>query len=170
MWVKGSPLQFIVNRGSQNNLISVEVVKKLGLPATPHVQLYTIKWIHQGRDVHINQKCCLPYIIKPFTNEILYDFAPLEVCDVLLCQPYLWKRHVVYESRPHAVIISLCNTLYRIPKVAPPITTSLISAKKGSKIISQTRKFIFCLVHPQSKGKIIATYMAPVKGSSMKKQ
>ena len=27
MWVKGSPLQFIVDRGSQKNLISVEVVK-----------------------------------------------------------------------------------------------------------------------------------------------
>ena len=27
MWVKGSPLQFIVNSGSQNNLISVEVIR-----------------------------------------------------------------------------------------------------------------------------------------------
>ena len=34
MWVKGSPLQFIVNSGSQKNLISVEVVKWLGLPTT----------------------------------------------------------------------------------------------------------------------------------------
>jgi hypothetical protein len=31
MWVKGSPLQFIVDSGSQKNLISVEVVKRLGL-------------------------------------------------------------------------------------------------------------------------------------------
>ena len=28
MWVKGSPLQFIVNSGSQKNLISVEVMKR----------------------------------------------------------------------------------------------------------------------------------------------
>jgi hypothetical protein len=31
MWVKGSPLQFIVDSRSQKNLISVEVVKWLGL-------------------------------------------------------------------------------------------------------------------------------------------
>ena len=31
MWVKGSPLQFIVDSGSQNNLVSAEVVKRLGL-------------------------------------------------------------------------------------------------------------------------------------------
>jgi hypothetical protein len=36
MWVKGSPLQFIVDSGSQKNLISVEVMKRLGLPTTTH--------------------------------------------------------------------------------------------------------------------------------------
>jgi hypothetical protein len=42
MWVKGSPLQFIVDSGSQKNLISIEVVKQLGLPTTAHPQPYTI--------------------------------------------------------------------------------------------------------------------------------
>lgn len=36
MWVKGSLLQFIVDSGSQNNLISIEVMKQLGLPTTAH--------------------------------------------------------------------------------------------------------------------------------------
>ncbi|MBO1695051.1 aspartyl protease family protein, partial [Bacteroides uniformis] len=34
MWVKGSPVQFIVDNGSQKNLISVDAVKRLGLPTT----------------------------------------------------------------------------------------------------------------------------------------
>jgi len=76
----------------------------------------------------------------------------------------------VYESRPRAVIISLDNSLYRIPEVAPPTATSLITAKKGNKLISQTRKFIFCLVRSQSKGKIVATSMTPTKGSSTQQQ
>jgi hypothetical protein len=36
MWVKGTPLHFIVDSGSQKNLISAEVVKQLGLSTTPH--------------------------------------------------------------------------------------------------------------------------------------
>jgi len=76
----------------------------------------------------------------------------------------------VYESRSRAVIISLDNSLYRIPEVAPPTATSLITAKKGNKLISQTRKFIFCLVRSQSKGKIVATSMTPTKGSSTQQQ
>ena len=75
----------------------------------------------------------------------------------------------MYESRPRAVIISLNNSLYRIPEVAPPTATSLITDKKGSKLISQTRKFI-CMVHSQSKGKIVATSMTPAKGSSPQQQ
>ena len=75
----------------------------------------------------------------------------------------------MYESRPRAVIISLNNSLYRIPEVAPPTATSLITAKKGSKLISQTRKFI-CMVHSQSKGKIVATSMTPAKGPSTQQQ
>jgi hypothetical protein len=36
MWVKGTPLHFIVDSGSQKNLISAEVVKQLALLITPH--------------------------------------------------------------------------------------------------------------------------------------
>eukprot|EP00253_Pinus_taeda_P014225 PITA_14225 len=48
MWVRGSPLQFIVDSRSQKNLISAEVVKRLGLPTTAHPQPYTIERLHQG--------------------------------------------------------------------------------------------------------------------------
>jgi hypothetical protein len=35
-WVKGTLLHFIVDSGSQKNLMSGEVVKQLGLSTTPH--------------------------------------------------------------------------------------------------------------------------------------
>jgi hypothetical protein len=119
MWVKGTPLHFIVDSGSQKNLISAEVVKQLGLSTTPHLQPYNIGWLRQGRDLHVNQQCRLSYDIHPFKDEVLCDVSPLDVCDVLLGQPYMWKHHVVYESRPHSVIVSLGGHLYRIPEVVP---------------------------------------------------
>ena len=91
MWVKGSPLQFLVDSGSQKNLISAEVVKQLGLWNIEHPHPYTIGWLHPGRDLRIRQQCRLPYNIKPFTDEVLCDVAPLDVADVLLDQPYLWR-------------------------------------------------------------------------------
>jgi hypothetical protein len=139
---------------------SRKVIKKLDLAMTPHPQPNTIDWLRQGRDLHVNQHCHFPYDIKPFKDEVLCDIYPLKVCDVILGQPYLWKRHVVYESRPHNVIITLGRKLYRIPEVAPPTTIYLISTKKCSKVISHTRKFIFFLIRAHSKQKVTATSVA----------
>ena len=55
MWVKGSPVQFIIDNGSKNNLISVDAVKRLGLLTTTHPHPYTIGWLHQGWDLRISQ-------------------------------------------------------------------------------------------------------------------
>ena len=93
----------------------------------------------------------MPYDIKPFKDEVLCDISPLEVCDVLLGQPYLLKHNVVYEFRPYIVIITLGVHLYRIPEVALPTTISLIFAKKCSKVISQTKNFIFFVICAHSK-------------------
>ena len=45
MWVKGTALHFIVDNGSQKNLISAEVVKRLKLLTMPHPQPYNIGWL-----------------------------------------------------------------------------------------------------------------------------
>ena len=81
----------------------------------------------------------------------------LDVADVLLGQPYLWRRHAVYESRSRAVIITLRNNLYKIPEVVLPPVISLTTTKQRSKIVSQTRKLIFLTTHSQGKKNIVAT-------------
>jgi hypothetical protein len=127
---------------------------------TPHPQPYTIGWLCQGIDLHVNKQCRLPYDIKPFKDKVLCDIAPLKFCDVILGQPYLWKRHVVYESRPCIFIITLGRQLYRIREVAPPAIISLIYVKQCSKVISQTEKFVFFVIRVHSKYKVTSTSVA----------
>lgn len=68
----------------------------------------------------------------------------------------MWKRHAVYESRPHVVIVTFGNKLYRILEVAPPTAISLITAKQCSKLISKTGKFVFLMIRPHGKKKMVA--------------
>jgi hypothetical protein len=123
----------------------------------PHSQPYTIGWLHQGSDIHINQQCHMSYDIKPFEDEVLCDVSPLEVCNFLLVQPYLWKLHVVYESGHHGVIITLNKKLYRIPEAVRPSVFSLISVKQCRKVISQTGNFFFFMILSRNERKIAAT-------------
>jgi hypothetical protein len=97
----------------------------------------------------------------------LVDISPLEVCDVLLGQPYLWKRHAVYESIPHNVIITLGRQLYMIPEVAPPTSISLIFVKQCSEVISKIEKFFFFVIRAHSKQKVVTTSMASTHNLSL---
>ena len=74
---------------------------------TPCPLPYNIGWLIHGGNLCISQQCCLPYAIKPFKDEVLCDVAPLEVADVFLGQPYMWKHRAIYESQPRSVIITL---------------------------------------------------------------
>ena len=122
----------------------------------------------QGWDLYVSEQCHLPYSINPFTEEVFCNIAPLYVCDVLLGQAYLWKRHDMYESRPHVVIITLGNKLYRIPEVPPPAAISLVTTKQCSKLISKTEKFVFLMTQPQGKKNIMA--MTSRHGPSTRQQ
>jgi hypothetical protein len=66
------------------------------------------------------------------------DVSPLDVCDVVLGQPYMWKCHAIYDSRPHSFIINLGGYLYKVPEVV----STIVPPKQCCKVISHTAKFI----------------------------
>ena len=98
------------------------------------------------------------------------DIAPLEVFDVLLGQRYMWKHHVVYESRPCSVIITLGKRLYMIPEVAPKASISLISSIQCRKVIAKMEKFVLFMVHSQSEKKIVTTSTTSAQSPATQKK
>jgi hypothetical protein len=68
----------------------------------------------------------------------------------------MWKHHVVYESRPRSVIITLGGHLYRIPEVVPTI----VPPKQCRKVISHTAKFILFTVCSKDAQKATTTTAA----------
>ena len=75
--------------------------------------------------------------IQHFKDEVLCYVAPLDAYDVLLGQPYMWKRHVIYESQPQSVIVTLGGHIYSIPEVV----LIIVPPKQCHKVISHTTKF-----------------------------
>jgi hypothetical protein len=80
----------------------------------------------------------------------------------------MWKNHVVYESRPHSVIVTLGRQMYKIPEVALPTKISLVSTKQCRKVISDTRKFFLFMILSQSEWEVMTTSKASTHGFSMK--
>jgi hypothetical protein len=104
--------------------------------------------------------------IQPFKDEVLCDVSPLDVCDVLLGQPYMWKCHAIYESRPRSVIVTLGGHLYRIPEVVP----TTVPPKQCRKVVSHTTKFIFFTICSKGEQKNTATTAASVQAPSIQQK
>ena len=138
----------------------------MGLSTTTHAQPYNIRWLLQGRDLCLNQHCRLSYNIQPFKDEVLCDFSPLDVCDVLLGQPYMLKRHDVYESRPRSVIVTLGGHLYRILEVVP----TTFPPKKCPKVVSHTTKFSFFTICSKGEQNYTATTTASPQAPSIQQK
>jgi hypothetical protein len=85
MWVKGTPLHFIVDSGSQKNLISAEFVKWLALLTMPHPQPYTIvKYLYQ---------ICKYTSIRPRINH-----KPFTITWTQECRQNPWGRVTPYNG------------------------------------------------------------------------
>jgi hypothetical protein len=79
----------------------------------------------------------------------------------------MWKCHVVYESRPRNVIVSLEGHLYRIPEVVP----TTVPPKKCYKVVSHIEKFSFFTICSEGEQKDTATTTAsPQEPSIQQKQ
>ena len=99
----------------------------------------------------------MSYVINPFKDEVVCDVSPLEVYDVILGQPYMWKHDTIYESRLRNVIFTLGGRLYRVLEVAPTIATSLILEKQCHKVIFHTTKFSLFTVQSDDEHKVTVT-------------
>jgi hypothetical protein len=165
MWVKGTPLHFIVDSGSQKNLISAEVVKQLGLSTTPHRSHTTsggfakdeISMSANNVDCHTtsNPSRMRYYVMFPHWMSVMFSWAN-----------HICGSHVVYESRPRSVIVSLGGHLYRIPEVVP----TTVPPKKCRKVVSHTAKFSFFTICSKGEQKDTATTTASPQAPSIKQK
>jgi hypothetical protein len=76
----------------------------------------------------------------------------------------MWKRHVVYESRPPSVIVSLGGHLYRIPEVV----TTTIPPKRCHKVVSHIEKFGIFTICSKGEQKDTATTTTSPQAPSIK--
>ena len=58
---------------------------------------------------------------------------------------------------PRSIVITFGNKLYMILEVVPPLAISLTTEKQRSKIVSETRKFIFLTTRSHRNKNIVAT-------------
>ena len=96
---KGKCCKLMIDNGSIDNLVSIEMVDKQGLKRIKHPTPYKVSWIQKGHQVLVNELCQVKFHIGTYNDRVLCDVMPMDVCHVLLGRPWQFDRKVVYDGR-----------------------------------------------------------------------
>ena len=84
--ILGEVCKVIVDLESTDNVLSKEVVQKLGLTKIPHVYPYKVTWLNKG--YKLNEKVWEDITISKYQDRILCDVLPMDACHLLLGRPW----------------------------------------------------------------------------------
>jgi hypothetical protein len=90
----------IIDPGCEKNLMSDELVTRLGLETTPHEHPYMLEWCDSKGEMEVTKQCKIKFAVTAkFIDEVACEVVPLSICYVILGNPYLWDRDAVYYRR-----------------------------------------------------------------------
>lgn len=93
---KHTKVDTLFDSGSQANLISEDLVKKLNLEIIPHPKPYPLGWICKDENLQVLKKCMMCFAIKThFIDMVELDVVPLDITGVVLVSPYLYGRKAI---------------------------------------------------------------------------
>jgi hypothetical protein len=95
--MRHTKIDTLIDSGSQSNLISEELVKKLGLKTQTHHKPYTLKWMSNHHQMHITKQCTIKFAISSkYVDEVTCDVVSLRECGMILGSPYLFDRKAIF--------------------------------------------------------------------------
>lgn len=77
----------VVDSGSTDNLVSLEMVEKLKMKRIPHPTPYKVSWLNKGQQVLVYEQIWVEFNIGGYKDKILCDIIPMDVCHLLLGRP-----------------------------------------------------------------------------------
>jgi hypothetical protein len=85
--VKDCRVHTIIDGGSCNNLVNVEVVKKLGLTTRDHPHPYHIQWFNNNGKFKVTKTARVHFSIGSYHDFADFDVVSMDACSLLLGRP-----------------------------------------------------------------------------------
>ncbi|WVZ85411.1 hypothetical protein U9M48_032346 [Paspalum notatum var. saurae] len=89
----------IIDSGSCNNLVSSDLVKKLGLITRPHPHPYHIQWLNDSGKAKVTQTVRVYFSIGSYSDFADCDVVPMQACSLLLGRPWEYDTDALHHGR-----------------------------------------------------------------------
>ena len=97
--VQGKCCKMVIDSGSTDNIVSIEMVEKLRLKKTKHPIPYKVSWLHKGHQILVSEQCEVDFQIGPYKDKILCNVMPMDVCHIMLGRPWQFDKKVTHDGR-----------------------------------------------------------------------
>ena len=96
---QGKCCKLIIDSGSTDNLVAVEMVEKLGLKKLKHPTPYKVSWLQKGHQLLVDEQCEVKFQIGRYKDKIICDVMPMDVCHILLGRPWQFDNSAVHDGK-----------------------------------------------------------------------
>ena len=97
--VKDCRVHTIIDGGSCNNLVNVEVVKKLGLTTREHPHPYHIQWFNNSGKFKVTKTARVHFSIGSYHDFADFDAVSMDACSLLLGRPWEFDTDAIHHGR-----------------------------------------------------------------------
>jgi hypothetical protein len=110
--IKDCRARVIIDGGSSNNLVSSDLVKKLGLPTRPHKHSYHVWWLKDSSKVKVTQTSRVHFSLGPYFDFVDCDVVPMEACSLLLGRPWEFNNDAIHHGRSNTYTLKAKKLFY----------------------------------------------------------
>jgi hypothetical protein len=137
---KHTKIDTLIDSGSQENLISEEVVKILGLETKPHLQPYPLGWICDNAKLQVTKQCKLRFAItSKFIDEVELDVIPLDICGIVLGSPYLYDRKAIFYREENKYCFTKDGIEYIVRAHHMKTDMSLVNTGQMKRLVNASK-------------------------------
>jgi len=140
--------------GSQVNLISEAIVKKLGLATTPHKKPYPLRWLNDKAQLQVTRQCKLKFSFRSsFVDEVELDIIPLDICGIVLGSPYLYDRKAIFYRAGNKYLLVKDGIEYFVRAHKLKNNYTLINSGQMKRMINSCKQFLLMVVKEKKPDK-----------------
>jgi hypothetical protein len=97
--IKDCRVHTIIDGGSCNNLVNVEVVKKLGLTTWEHPHPYHIQWFSNNGKVKVTKTARINFSIGSYHDFADFDVVLMDACSLLFGRSWEFDTDAIHYGR-----------------------------------------------------------------------
>jgi hypothetical protein len=139
---KHTKIDTLFDPGSQVNLTSEALVKKMGLEMKPHLKPYPLGWV-----CNVIKQCRVIFsIASKLIDEVNLDVVPLDICGIMLGSPYLYDRKTVFFHHENKYHLTKGGVEYIVRAHNMRVNATLVSVGQMKRLINTNKRYVLMVI------------------------